>query len=77
MTTLSESQLRDALVYLAAFNTEKMPLAEQPEWGGGTRLWLPNVIPLMPDHPGESAVAWLVDNDFGGYDLSTVDPGGK
>lgn len=35
---------------------------------------LPNVIPLSPDYPGEAPVAWLVANDFEGYDLTTEEP---
>lgn len=75
MSTILTSQLRDALVYMDALNIEKMPLADEPSWGEGVRLWLPNVIPLSPDYRGEKPVAWLVSNDFGGYDLSTTDPG--
>lgn len=74
MSTLLTSQLRDALVYMEALDTEKMPLAEDGEWGQGLRLWLPNVIPLSPDYKGEGPVAWLVANDFGGYDLTTDKP---
>lgn len=77
MSTILTTQLRDALVYMDALDTEKMPLAEEPGWGEGVRLWLPNVIPLMPDYKGEEPVAWLVSNDFGGYDLSTTDPSVK
>lgn len=77
MNNIIESQLRDALCYMAALNTENMQLSEKPEWGEGVRLWLPNVIPLRPDYGDEEPVAWLVANDFGGYDLSTKDPGGK
>lgn len=74
MTTLIQTQLADALAYMAALDTEKMNLAEEPTWGEGVRLWLPNIIPLSPDYKGEKPVAWLVANDFGGYDLSTVQP---
>lgn len=75
--TVIESQLRDALVYMGALDTEKMSLAEEPGWNEGLRLWLPNVIPLSPDSRGEAPVAWLVANDFGGYDLATVEPKGR
>ena len=74
MSKLLTSQLRDALVYMEALDTEKMPLAEDGEWGQGLRLWLPNVIPLSPDYKGEAPVAWLVANDFGGYDLTSHEP---
>jgi hypothetical protein len=74
MTQLLRTQLADALVYMDALDTEKMPLAEEPKWGEALRLWLPSVIPLSPDYNGEAPVAWLVANDFGSYDLTTDDP---
>lgn len=77
MSTLLETQLRDALAYMAALNDEKIGLAQEPKWGEGVRLWLPDVIPLSPDCEGEAPVAWLVANDFGGYDLTTTNPGTK
>ena len=77
MSTLLETQLRDALAYMVALNDEKIGLAQEPKWGEGVRLSLPNVIPLSPDYQGEAPVAWLVANDFGGYDLTTTDPGKK
>lgn len=77
MSTLLETQLRDALAYMAALNDDKMALSQEPKWGEGVRLWLPNVIALTPDYEGEAPVAWLVSNDFGGYDLTTTDPGQK
>lgn len=74
MSTIIESQLRDALAYMSALKDEKFQLSPEPTWGEGVRLYLPNVIPLRPDYEGESPVAWLVANDFGGYDLSTENP---
>lgn len=75
--TIIESQLRDALAYVAALSDEKLQLSSEPAWGEGVRLLLPNVIALRPDFDGEAPVAWLVANDFGGYDLTTTDPEAK
>jgi len=75
MNALPEPQLRDALAYMSALNDEKIGLAQEPKWGEGLRLWLPNVIALSPDYKGEEPVAWLIANDFGGYDLTTSAPG--
>ena len=72
---LMESQLKDALAYVNALNLLMESLPNEPEWQGGLRLILPDVIELRPDYPGEAPVAWLVANDVDGYDLSTVKPG--
>lgn len=71
---LIESQLRDALHYAAGLRQINETSADDPGWGEGMRLVLPEVIPLRGDYPGEPAYAWLVTNDFNGYDLTTVDP---
>lgn len=72
MTTLIESQLKDALAYIRALST--IQLDPTDSWGDGLHLVLPPVIPLRPDYDGEKPVAWLVANDFEGYDLTTEDP---
>jgi len=74
MTKLIESQLSDALAYMKALSGLGATLPNEPTWGGGMRLWLPDVIPLSPDYKGEAPVAWLVANDFDGYDLTTTAP---
>lgn len=75
MTTLIEPQVSDALTYMNALQAAFDSLSKEPEWGGGLRLILPSVIPLQTDYAGDvHAVAWLVANDFGGYDLATTDP---
>jgi hypothetical protein len=71
---LIPSQLRDALAYMDGLEKAIKSTAEDPKWGDGLRLWLPNVIPLSPDYHGEKPVAWLVANDFDGYDLTTEEP---
>lgn len=74
MSTLIPSQVRDALAYMEALSNAIKNLPQGEDWGGGLRLWLPDVIPLSPDYKGEPPVAWLVANDFEGYDLATTDP---
>ena len=74
MSTLLPSQLRDALAFMDALEAANKSLRDEPESGGGLRLWLPNVIALRPDYPGEKPVAWLIANDFDGYDLTTEEP---
>ena len=75
MSTLIESQLSDALALMKGISAALKSLPDEPEWGGGLRLWLPKVIPLTNDYSGDDTpVAWLVANDFDGYDLSTVEP---
>lgn len=73
---LLQSQLIDALHYMQALEAAINTTSEEPGWGNGLHLWLPNVIPLAPDYEGESPVAWLVSNDFNGYDLTTEEPSG-
>lgn len=74
MTTLTETQLRDALAYIEVLNTLYKKLPEEPDWGDGMHLVLPKQVPLSPDFEGDKPVAWLVANDFGGYDLTTTNP---
>lgn len=74
MSTLIPSQLRDALHYMDALEKAIATTDDKTERGGGLRLWLPAVIPLQPDYADHEPVAWLIANDFDGYDLSTVDP---
>lgn len=74
MTALIPSQLRDALAYAEGITKISEDLPLDPEWGGGLRLVLPDVIALRPDYDGEKPVAWLVANDFNGYDLTTEEP---
>lgn len=74
MTALNTHQLKDALMYVELLQLEdKLP--DTPAWGDGNHLLLPQVIPLTSDYTGEDTVyAWLVANDFSGYDLMTEDP---
>lgn len=75
MTHLIESQLSDALAYMKALHEVIKGLPDDPEWGGGLRLLLPAAIPLTTDFRGDDEpVAWLVSNDFDGYDLTTTKP---
>lgn len=74
MAYLIASQLVDALAYMKALEDAGNAAPIEPAWGEGVRLVLPSVIPLHPDYEGEAPVAWLVANDFGGYDLSTTAP---
>lgn len=74
MTNLIESQLADALLFMAALRKANESLPSEPAFGEGMCLWLPSVIPLRPDFEGEEPVAWLVANDFNGYDLTTEKP---
>ena len=76
MTTLITSQLRDVLAYIDALEAGTKALSDSPSWGGGMRLCLPAVIPLCPDYDS-APVAWLVANDFDGYDLTTEKPKGE
>jgi hypothetical protein len=75
MANLIESQLSDALAYAKALRQANENIPDEPEWGGGLHLILPDVIPLKSDFKGDEVVyAWLVANDFNGYDLSTDNP---
>jgi hypothetical protein len=74
MTALIPSQTRDALSFAEGIQAINEAMPNEPEWGEGMRLWLPDVIPLRPDYPGEKPVAWLIANDFNGYDLTTENP---
>lgn len=76
MAHLIPSQLRDALAYIDGLEKTIKSLPEEPAWdGGGLHLLLPNVIPLTTDYSGDkNPVAWLVANDFEGYDLTTEEP---
>lgn len=74
MTNLIGSQLKDALAYMDALEKACENLPDDPEFGEGLRLTLPPVIPLHSDYPGEGPRAWLVANDFNGYDLATTEP---
>lgn len=74
MTALIPSQIKDAVAFIEALQQVIESLPDDPEWGGGMRLNLPAVIPLTPDYKGEAPVAWLVANDFNGYDLTTQEP---
>lgn len=74
MAALIPSQLKDALVYVDVLGSVDAKLGGEPGWQGGMRLVLPNVIPLSPDAQGEGPIAWLIANDFGGYDLATENP---
>lgn len=71
---LIKTQLKDALHYMEGLEKMLAALSNDPEWHGGERLWFPSVIELRPDYEGEKPVAWLVGNDFGGYDLVMEDP---
>jgi hypothetical protein len=79
MSTLIESQIRDALTYMEGLSAALKALPNEPAWGGGGQhLVLPAYIPLMTDSRSDIApVAWLVANDFDGYDLTTTDPSPK
>jgi hypothetical protein len=72
--SLMQSQIEDALHYMNALSAAIKSVPEGESWGGGVRLWLPDVIPLRPDYRGEKPVAWLVANDFEGYDLTMQEP---
>jgi len=75
MTTLTKSQLKDALLYVELFEGIDAMLPNEPDWGDGMHLVLPSVIPLKSDFDGDDhPYAWLVANDFNGYDLTTTDP---
>lgn len=75
MTTLTKSQLVDAQIYMDLFTGLDEKLPDTPDWGDGLHLILPPVIPLKSDFPGDThTYAWLVANDFDGYDLTTTDP---
>lgn len=75
MADLIPSHVRDALAYMDALEKATAGLPDDPEWGGGLRLILPAVIPLSTDYAEDmNPVAWLVANDFNGYDLTTKEP---
>lgn len=75
MTTLIKSQLADALLYMELFAGLEEKLPDKPDWGDGMHLVLPDVIPLKSDWRSDDTVyAWLVANDFNGYDLTTENP---
>lgn len=76
MTTLTTSQLRDALTYAEGLEKSLKVLSDDPPWdGSGLHLILPAIIPLVTDVRGDDRpVAWLIANDFNGYDISTTDP---
>lgn len=74
MSSLIPSQLKDALAFIEALQDIYVKMPQEPEWSEGMRLLLPRVIPLSPDYEGEDPVAWLIANDFDGYDLSTEKP---
>lgn len=71
---VTTTQMRDALVFAEALGAAISSLPDSPSFGGGERLYLPTVIPLRPDYPGEGPVVWLVANDFDGYDVQTSKP---
>jgi hypothetical protein len=75
--TLITSQLEDALILMKGLQAAVESLPDKPDFGEGMRLTLPSVIPLQPDYEGERPVAWLIANDFNGYDLSTTEPDSK
>jgi len=74
---LINSQVSDALVFMRALEIAGDDLSNLPDFGDGLRLTLPPVIPLHSDYKGEGPRAWLVANDFGGYDLTTEEPSNK
>ncbi|MDL5351134.1 hypothetical protein [Microbacterium sp. zg-YB36] len=75
MTTLIPSQVKDALALMEGLTKIIEEMDDETEWGSGLRLILPEAIPLKADDNSSSEpVAWLVANDFNGYDLSTVKP---
>lgn len=77
MAQLIESQLSDALTYAKAIREAIESIPDNPEWGGGLHLLLPDTIPLKSDFRGDETVyAWLIANDFNGYDLTTDSPNG-
>lgn len=74
MSTITTSQMQDALHIANGLANTIKTLPKGEEWGGGLRLWMPNVIALRPDYDGEGPIVWLVSNDFEGYDITTVAP---
>lgn len=74
MTALIPSQIKDAVAFIEGLQKLLEGLPDEPAWGEGMRLNLPATIPLSPDYSGERPVAWLVANDFNGYDLTTEEP---
>jgi hypothetical protein len=74
MSSLTPEQLSDAVTYIKGLVRINDELPTEPDWSEGLRLLLPDVIPLRPDYPGEKPVAWLIANDFNGYDLTTENP---
>lgn len=75
MPALIKSQVEDALLYMSLFDGLADKLSDNPNWGDGLHLILPAVIPLRGDYRSDETVyAWLVANDFDGYDLATEDP---
>lgn len=74
--SLFDSQLADALTIVKGLGVLIESLPDEPDWGEGLHLRLPTVIPLFADNTENMVpVAWLVANDFSGYDLTTEDPG--
>lgn len=72
---LIETQLSDALAYMKALRDVVEGLPDEPGWGEGLRLILPEVIALRADYGGDQTpYAWLIANDFNGYDLTTSAP---
>ena len=74
MNTIIPSQMRDALIWAEALGAALDSLPDEPQWGGGMHLVLPSTIPLTPDGDEGHPVAWLVVNEFNGYDLTTTQP---
>jgi hypothetical protein len=75
MAELIPSQVRDALAFMDGIEKIVTALPDEPEWGGGLRLVLPAIIPLTTDYRGDrNPVAWLIANDFNGYDITTKEP---
>ena len=75
MNRIIPSQLRDTMHFIEGLERIVSSMDDNVEWGNGLRLTLPAIIPLRSDYEEEELiVAWLVANDFGGYDLVTSDP---
>lgn len=73
---ISTTQMKDAVILAEALGRGLDLLPNEPAWGNGEHLRLPAVIPLETDYEGEGPLAWLVANDFNGYDISTTNPEG-
>lgn len=75
MNRLIPSQIKDALAFSEGIAQLIEGLPDSPEWGGGERLVLPSVLPLrVDDGYTTEPYAWLIANDFNGYDLTTTNP---